>query len=152
MVRISELAEHVGVATSTVRYYERVGLLTAPARTASGYRDYDDEAAARLLFVTRARSMGLSCGQITDLLPIWDGSNCGAARERVGQLITDKQAEIAARIVELERFAEQLDAVRAALETSPPPPACRTDLSCCVPETAAATDLVELITKPAVRS
>jgi hypothetical protein len=49
-VRISELADHVGVASSTVRYYERVGLLAAPARTASGYRDYDETDAARLLF------------------------------------------------------------------------------------------------------
>ena len=63
-MRISELAEHVGVPTSTVRYYERVGLLGAPGRTGSGYRDYDEDDAARLLFVTRARHMGLSCGQI----------------------------------------------------------------------------------------
>ena len=42
-VRISELADRVGVPTSTVRYYERVGLLAVPARTASGYRDYDED-------------------------------------------------------------------------------------------------------------
>ena len=117
-MRISELAESVGVPTSTVRYYERVGLLALPARTASGYRDYDEDAAARLLFITRARRMGLSCEQITELLPIWDGTNCGAAHDRVGQLIEDKQAEIAERIAELEQFAAQLDAVRATLDAS----------------------------------
>lgn len=131
---ISELADRVGVPTSTVRYYERVGLLGPPVRTRSGYRDYDEDAAARLLFVSRARKMGLTCEQITDLLPIWDGSNCGAAQERVGQLIEDKRAEIAERIDELQRFAAQLDMVRAEIETSSPPPTCRTDLSCCVPE------------------
>jgi len=57
-MRISELADTVGVPASTVRYYERVGLLAAPARTASGYRDYDDDAASRLLFITRSRRMG----------------------------------------------------------------------------------------------
>ena len=133
-MRISELADQVGVPTSTVRYYERVGLLGAPVRTPSGYRDYNDGDAARLLFVSRARKMGLSCEQVTDLLPIWDGSNCGAAQERVGQLIEDKRAEIAERIDELQRFAAQLDMVRAEIKASPPPPACRTDLSCCVPE------------------
>jgi DNA-binding transcriptional MerR regulator len=133
-VRISELADRVGVATSTVRYYERVGLLTAPERTASGYRDYDDDAAARLLFVSRARRMGLSCEQITELLPIWDGTNCAGAHERVGQLIDDKQTEIAARIAELRELSMQLDGVRAALQAAPPPAACRTDLSCCMPE------------------
>src|SRR3954464_4657081 len=134
-VRITELAEQVGVPTSTLRYYERIGLLVAPARTPSGYRDYDEGAAARLLFIARARRMGLTCEQITDLLPIWDGANCAAAHERVGQLIEDKQAEITERIRELKSFAKQLDTVRAALDTGPPPAACRTDLSCCVPET-----------------
>ena len=114
-VRIAELAERVGVPTSTVRYYERVGLLDSPARTPSGYRDYDDEAAARLLFVSRARNMGLTCVQIADLLPIWDGTNCAGARERVATLISSKQAEIAERIAELESFSAQLDDVRAAI-------------------------------------
>jgi DNA-binding transcriptional MerR regulator len=146
-VRISELADGVGVPTSTVRYYERVGLLGAPARTVSGYRDYDEDAAARLLFVSRARKMGLSCDQIVELLPIWGGTNCTAAHGRVGQLIEDKQIEIAARIAELEQFAAQLDAVRATLEASPPPPACRTDLSCCVPEAGMVPVFVDLARK-----
>ena len=132
-MRISELADRVGVPTSTVRYYERIGLMGAPARTGSGYRAYDEESATRLLFVTRARHLGLTCDQITELLPVWDGANCAAASERVGRLIDDKQAEIAARITELQTFAGQLDDVRASLEAAPSPGACRTDLSCCVP-------------------
>jgi DNA-binding transcriptional MerR regulator len=149
-VRISELADRVGVATSTVRYYERVGLLVPPARTTSGYRDYDDDAAARLLFVARARRMGLTCDQVTELLPIWGGANCAAAHERVGQLIDEKQAEIAGRIAQLEEFSAQLDAVRATLDTAPPPPACRTDLSCCVPDAGpTGTVLVDLVPKHA---
>ena len=93
--------------------------------------------------------MGLSCEQITELLPIWNGTDCAAAHERVGQLIEDKKAEIAERITELEHFAAQLDGVRAALETSPPPAACRTDLSCCVPEAGAERVSVELAPKQA---
>ncbi len=127
---ISELADRVGVPTSTVRYYERIGLVGAPSRTGSGYRAYDEESATRLLFVTRARRLGLTCDQITALLPVWDGTNCAAASERVGRLIDDKQAEIATRITELQAFAAQLDEVRATLEASPSLDACRTDLSC----------------------
>jgi DNA-binding transcriptional MerR regulator len=137
-VRIAELAATVGVPTSTVRYYERVGLLPSPERTPSGYRDYGDDAAARLLFISRARHLGLSCDQITDLLPIWDGTNCSAAHERVARLVAEKKAEITDRIAELESYAAQLDDVGAALVASPPPSACRTDLSCCVPATGAA--------------
>jgi hypothetical protein len=81
--------------------------------------------------------MGLSCEQVSELRPIWAGTNCGAARERVGRLIDDKKAEIGERIAELESFVAQLDVVRAALDASPPPNACRTDLSCCVPEAGA---------------
>jgi DNA-binding transcriptional MerR regulator len=143
-MRISELAESVGVPTSTVRYYERVGLMSEPARTVSGYRDYGDDAASRLLFITRARRMGLSCEQITSLLPIWAGTNCGAAQDRVTRLVADKQAEIADRIAELEQFSAQLDQVRASLEDEPPPAACRADLSCCVPASAGMPVVLEL--------
>ena len=143
-MRISELAGSAGVPTSTVRYYERVGLMALPQRTASGYRDYGDEAAARLLFITRARRMGLSCEQITSLIPIWAGTNCSAAHERVGQLIDEKQAEIADRIAELEQFSAQLDTVRTTLEAESPPQACRSDLTCCVPESGGGPMVVEL--------
>jgi DNA-binding transcriptional MerR regulator len=143
-MRISELAETVGVPTSTVRYYERVGLLALPSRTASGYREYDGDAAARLLFIARSRRMGLSCDQISDLLPIWGGANCGAAHDRVGRLVEEKKGEIAERIAELQEFAAQLDNVRAALAAEPPPEACRTDLSCCVPESDGGPVAIEL--------
>lgn len=133
-MRISELAEQVGVTTSTVRYYERIGLLSGPARTAAGYRDYDQDDASRLLFVTRARRMGLSCDQVGSLLAIWGGVHCTSAAARVTQLIEDKQEEIASRIDELRMFSAQLDTVRAALVATGPHDACRSDLTCCVPE------------------
>ena len=132
-MRISELADTVGVPVSTVRYYERIGLLDLPARTASGYRDYDEGSATRLLFVLRARRLGLSCDQIAEVLPVWGGRNCSPAHDEVSRLIDEKQEEIAARIQELTAFWSQLDAVRSELESSPPPHACRTDLTCCVP-------------------
>ena len=65
-MRISDLADRVGVPVSTVRYYERIGLLPDPVRTGSGYREYDEGAATRLLFVSRARRLGLGCEQIAD--------------------------------------------------------------------------------------
>jgi DNA-binding transcriptional MerR regulator len=132
-VRISELADKVGVPVSTVRYYERIGLLAEPARTGSGYREYDDTSATQLLFVTRARGLGLTCEQIVTLLPIWGGTNCTSAHHEVARLIDDKKVEIAARIRELAAFSAQLDAARTILESSQPPHACRTDLTCCVP-------------------
>lgn len=144
-VRISELADRVGVPTSTVRYYERIGLISAPPRTGSGYRAYDEASATRLLFVTRARRLGLTCDQITALLPVWAGTDCAAASDRVGRLIDDKQAEIATRISQLQWFAAQLDNARAALDASPSLDSCCTDLSCCVPAGPAESVPLELI-------
>lgn len=149
-VRISELADRVGIPTSTVRYYERIGLVADPERTTSGYRDYDDGAASRLLFITRARRMGLTCEQIAEVLPIWDGVTCGPAHEQIARLVEAKRTEIDERIQELQRFADQLDEVGAALAAAEPPAQCRTDLTCCVPETGgteAAMLPVELTTR-----
>ena len=132
-MRISELADTVGVPVSTVRYYERIGLLAEPARTSSGYREYDDDSATQLLFVARARKLGLACEQIVELLPIWDGTNCTSTHDEVARLIDDKKVEIAERIKELTAFSAQLEAVRTILETSPAPHTCRDDLTCCMP-------------------
>ena len=84
--------------------HERIGLASQPARTGSGYRDYDDVSATRLLFVSRARRLGISREQIAELLPVWSGANCRSAHQRVSHLIDEKQAEIAARIQELGSF------------------------------------------------
>lgn len=132
-MRISELADRAGVPVSTVRYYERIGLLPGPGRTDSGYRDYDEESATRLLFVSRARGLGIGCEQIAELLPAWGGTDCASARDRIIGLIDEKRAEIAARIEELAAFADQLQHVRTSFDDVPPPAACRTDLNCCVP-------------------
>src|SRR5882724_72163 len=99
-LRISELAERAGVSTSTVRYYERIGLVPMPSRTPSGYRAYDPQAEARLLFITRAKRMGLSLEEIGELMTIWDGTNCGATKDRLVSLLDAKRAEIAAQIRE----------------------------------------------------
>ena len=144
-MRISELAVRAGVPVSTVRYYERIGLLPTPERTDSGYRDYDEDSATRLLFVSRAHGLGIGCEQIAELLPAWGGSDCGSARDRIVGLIDAKQAEIAARIQELRAFSAQLQTVRESLDAAPVPASCRTDLSCCVPSTGSDFVPVELL-------
>jgi DNA-binding transcriptional MerR regulator len=146
-MRISELAEQAGVPTTTVRFYERIGLLESPPRTHSGYRDYDENSATRLRFVHRARRIGLSCEQIAELLPVWGGADCSAAHDRVLRLLDEKQAEITRRIDELEEFSRQLRDAQATLLATPPPESCRTDLSCCVPSDKVEAVSLELVTR-----
>lgn len=67
-LRIGELAKAGGVSRDTIRYYERVGLLPSPRRSASAYRLYDDETLATLKFIRGAQALGLTLGDIRDLL------------------------------------------------------------------------------------
>lgn len=75
-MRTGELAERAGISAEAIRYYERVGVLTPPARTASGYRDYDEVALDRLSFVRAAQAVGLTLGQIREVVAFrdWGGA------------------------------------------------------------------------------
>ena len=130
-LKISELAQRAGVNTSTVRFYERVGLVPDPERSTAGYRLYNPGHETRLLFITRARRLGLSLEQITDLLAVWDGTNCATTREHVIDTIDTNLADITARIAELETFAAELRLTRTRLATGPD--VCDPDLACCTP-------------------
>jgi DNA-binding transcriptional MerR regulator len=139
-LRISELAHRAGISTSTIRYYERIGLVPIPPRTPSGYRAYDPEAEARLLFITRGKRMGLSLEHVAELIAIWDGTNCGPTKDRLASLLSDKRAEIADQIRELRSFDAQLAAVHASIAASPTSDGCDADLECCAPELRGADD------------
>ncbi len=111
---IGETAQRSGFTASTLRYYEGIGLLE-PTRTDSGYRLYDDDALSRLAFVARAKDLGCSLDEITDLVSIWDGENCGPVQRRFHELVTAKIAEAERQIDELAAFAGQLRQAAALL-------------------------------------
>ncbi|MEM7341086.1 MAG: heavy metal-responsive transcriptional regulator [Actinomycetota bacterium] len=69
-MRIGELGEQAEVSTKTIRYYESIGLLDEPRRTASGYRDYDDGAVERLRFVRDAQATGLTLAEIASVIEL----------------------------------------------------------------------------------
>jgi DNA-binding transcriptional MerR regulator len=73
---ISKLATEVGLTADTIRYYEKAGLLPAPARTSAGYRLYGDDAADRLRFIKGAQRIGLRLREIKELLDIGDRGLC----------------------------------------------------------------------------
>jgi MerR family transcriptional regulator, copper efflux regulator len=129
---ISQLADQAGINTSTVRYYERAGLVPDPQRSANGYRRYTPDHATRLSFITRARTLGLSIEQIAEMLGIWDGTNCATTRAHLVEVIDTNLIELHARINELQTFATDLTEARAQLENGPD--ICEPGLACCTPD------------------
>ena len=101
-MRISELAEKVGVTTDTIRFYEKQGLLdrTLYKRGENNYRDYSEGALERLAVIARAKGLGFSLSEIARLWAQWDsGALDRAAKVRV---LHEKLAELGKKRRELE--------------------------------------------------
>ncbi len=92
-----ELAGRTGCNPETVRYYEKIGLLTEPPRSPNGYRSYDDSQITRLRFILRGRELGFSIDEIRGLLTLVDGGNqtCAEVKERTELHLDDIRGKIA---------------------------------------------------------
>ncbi len=108
---IGELAEAGGVPRSTLRYYERSGLMAPTGRTDGNYRYYDTEALERLRFIRAAQAAGFTLTDVSGLLDLRDGSR--APCREVETLIEKRLAEITAKRKELWSLEEVL---RASLQ------------------------------------
>lgn len=104
---IGDLAKTTNTKVETIRYYERIGLLPKPSRTAGNYRAYGQAELGRLSFIRRARDLGFTLDQIRALLGLSDDRerDCGGidaiARQHLGE-IDRKLADLAALRSELE--------------------------------------------------
>jgi len=105
-VRIGELAKRSGLESTAIRYYERIGLMPAPARKGSGYRDYGEEAPARLSFIRAAQSIGFTLGEIREMLAFRDRGD--APCQHVAALIERNAEELRQRISILEEMRREL--------------------------------------------
>lgn len=119
-MRIGELADETGVSAKAVRFYERVGLLPAPARTPGGYRDYGRDAITRLRFIKSAQAIGLTLGEIREVLGWRDRGEdiCEPVVEIVHRRLQDLTERI--RVMERTR-AELRKALRRARTCQPGP-------------------------------
>ena len=73
-LKTGELAVKAGVSKETIRFYEKKGLMTVPARTDGGYRQYSQKDVERLIFIRNAKELGFSLSEIKELLAIADGN------------------------------------------------------------------------------
>jgi len=128
LMRIGEIARKVGVATSAIRFYEETGLVPEPARTASGYREYDPSVLDRLAFIRAGQAVGLTLGQLRDVLQIRDRGE--APCKHVADLIADRITDIDQRIDDLTKLRRDLvslagEAKRLDPTECPPESVCR---------------------------
>ena len=128
--RISEAAHRTGLPTSTLRYYERIGLLPEPGRTDSGYRAYEERSLERLAFIARARALGLRLDEIGELADLWDADRCGPVQARLRELITTRIAETQERANALMDLSSDLSSFVDALETQAPDAPCGEECGC----------------------
>jgi MerR family copper efflux transcriptional regulator len=105
-MRIGHLAGKAGVAIDTVRYYERQGLLPAPARRPSGYRDYGDDDLQQLRFVRRCKALGFTLEETRELMRL--NADPATDRAEVRALTERRLADVDARLRELRSLRDSL--------------------------------------------
>lgn len=105
-MQIGEVARKVGVATSAIRFYEESGLLPEPERTPSGYRDYDPAVIDRLAFVRAGQAVGLTLGELREVLQIRDRGEVPC--RHVTELIDSRIREIDERLRDLRKLRRDL--------------------------------------------
>jgi DNA-binding transcriptional MerR regulator len=111
---ISEAASHVGVSPDTLRYYERVGLLAPPERTATGYRRYAPSAVQRVRFIKGAQRMGLRLREVRELLDIRDRGACPCGHTR--DLLEQRLEQVDEEIRHLQALRSELRTMLTGLE------------------------------------
>lgn len=144
---IGQVAERTGFSASALRYYEGIGLVAPASRNEAGYRIYNDQTMGRLAFIARAKQLGCSLEEITDLVSIWDGDRCGPVQGRFHALVTDKIHDARSQIAELGAFGRQLEEAAAALSAEPVDGPCGSDCACVREATPGADVRVDLIAK-----
>lgn len=115
---IGKVAKLAGVGIETIRFYERERIISEPPRSESGYRDYDPEIVTRLHFIKRAKELGFSLKEISELLALRvnPNQNCSGVKKRA----EGKLAEIEIKIKDLKRMQKILTKVTEACEASKP--------------------------------
>ena len=124
-MRIGELAARLAINPKTIRYYEGIGLLPEPERTASGYRLYDEDDVERLTFIKTAQRLGITLDEIREILAFRDRGDRPC--DYVRTVLRREVAEIDRRLAELTALRDELVALEDLADQLPEsrPGACR---------------------------
>src|SRR5919106_4113788 len=105
-MKIGEIAKQAGVTVDTVRFYERVGVIPAPPRTESGYRDYEPVTVERIQLTRELQAVGFTLADAVDALAAHDagGATCESEGWRL-QVVLDR---VDAKLAELNALRERI--------------------------------------------
>ena len=106
LLGIGDLARRTGTKVQTIRYYEEIGLLPPPVRTAGNQRRYDRAAQQRLAFIRHARELGFSLDAIRTLLDLVDRPDQPC--EQADAVARARLAEVESRITRLLALRDEL--------------------------------------------
>jgi Cd(II)/Pb(II)-responsive transcriptional regulator len=109
--RIGDLARASGMRVENIRYYERVGLMPEPRRSAGNYRLYTSAERERLAFIQRCRSLDMSLDDVRRLIVLRE-TPVRSCRD-VDKLLDERIANVGRRITALEELRRELRALRA---------------------------------------
>lgn len=110
-MQIGEIAQRSGCSPDTVRYYERVGLLPPPGRSANNYRRYGSTHLERLVFIRHCRSLDMSLEDVRQMLSL--SRSPSVSCERVDTLIEVQLRRVRAQRAALDELEKQLGQLRA---------------------------------------
>jgi DNA-binding transcriptional MerR regulator len=108
-MKIGELATATTTKVETIRYYEKIGLLSPPARSVSNYRSYGSDHLARLSFIRRARYLGFTLEAVRELLTLSDDNDQSC--DAVDHIDTAHLAEVQSKIADLSALQSELTRV-----------------------------------------
>ena len=128
--RIAEVAHQTGVPTTTLRYYEDIGLLATAERSANGYRYYSVRDVERVRFITRAKQLHITLDELRDLVTAWDGDDCQTVQFRMAGVVGERLRETQLRVSELLELADQLKLAAERLSQTPTSGGCSPGCVC----------------------
>lgn len=105
-MNIGEAAVHTGVPAKTIRYYEEIGLVKPPLRSANNYRHFDNASIRTLQFLKRARSLGFTIDDCRGLLSLYGDRQRSSA---------DVKALAERRVMQIDKKIAELEGMRATL-------------------------------------
>ncbi|WP_242527348.1 MerR family transcriptional regulator [Ktedonosporobacter rubrisoli] len=117
LMHIGDLAERTNTTPQTIRYYEQLGLLGPVQREGRKYRQYSEEAVARLEKIAMLKQLGLSLEQIRDVIDLYFEDATGIrGKRKVVEMLKKQRRETQEKIGSLQQFLHELDQNIARLE------------------------------------